>query len=72
MVYHWTTKRNVKRILKEGLRVGSWICDKPESWHGEACLQIRNFNVDWKNAMYNWQATTGIWINPKYIKIISE
>jgi hypothetical protein len=44
-VYHWTTKENAEKILKEGLREGSYVCSNPSDWTGEVCLVIESLNI---------------------------
>lgn len=44
-VYHWTTKENAEKILKEGLREGSYVCSDPSDWTGEVCLVIESLNI---------------------------
>lgn len=68
-VYHWTKRSTAKLILKNGLRKGSWICQKPEDWYGEICLEIKFPYFDWNKMMYSWQATTHISVKPSNIKI---
>lgn len=70
-VYHWTTKRFAKKILKTGLRKWSFMCRRPEDWYGEVCLKIDSPYIDWENRddHAKWQALSHEWISPRCIKI---
>ena len=44
--YHWTVAENLVRVLREGLRPGSWVCLRPKDASGVCLLEVR-CNVDW-------------------------
>jgi hypothetical protein len=71
MVYHWTTIKNSKLILRTGLRKYSFVCKEPKGWRGEVCLEIK-LDVDWtqRDSHASWQAITHRVIQPCDITLV--
>lgn len=68
-VYHWTTRENAEKILKEGLKKLSFVCKNPDVWHGDVCLEISGM-TDWEDDdETSWQALTADYVPPKRIRI---
>ena len=72
--YHWTTIKNAKKILEEGLNPWSFIAPNPDFYEGEICLQVE-YNIDWskrKEIGNCWQAINHYRINPCDIKVFKD
>ena len=73
-VYHWTTKENAEKIMIEGLRHWSFVCDNPDDWSdrvgSEVCLVIESLLLDTDEE--TWQGVTHERISPDRIKVFGD
>jgi hypothetical protein len=71
-VYHWTTKENAGKILREGLNINSFVCRKIGQYHGELCLEISGMDIDWehRDPHATWQAIAKEHISPNRIRMV--
>ncbi len=67
-IYHWTTKENIKPIMKEGLYKWSFVCTEPDVWHGEICLKIEGLDIIVDSE--TWQGVTHRHVRPEEIEVL--
>ena len=69
--YHYTTKENAEKILKDGLKSLSFVCRNVGDWHGEICLEIDIDFDNWDNPdKCNWQRCLWDGCKPELIRVI--
>ena len=77
-LYHWTKKKNIKSIIKEGLKPNGigivYLTPKPEKWRGEVCLEVET--GDNKLTAFddckNWEVLCWGGIKPENLKLTNQ
>jgi hypothetical protein len=75
IVYHWTTITNATKILRTGLRRGSWVTPDPRHYKGEVLLGVcMDMAHDWasKDCESDWQAILPKRVPSSRIFVIKE
>lgn len=74
IVYHWTTKENAEKIMREELRQWTFVCKDQDGWEREVCLAIEGFEIDWRNRDIHtdWQAIAHEYVPPERIRVLED